>query len=128
MNSMKTTVLLAFLFAGFVSGQQNLYAQEINTTNMNLKQLHTEDKPVQTQLLFKATEGKVVSMQIAKGEQLKEHVSNLPAVFVCVTGKAVYEDENGITVILKKGDYVMIEKDVKHEVSAKKNSNFLLIR
>jgi quercetin dioxygenase-like cupin family protein len=128
MKIMKSVLFMAILFAGFVSGQQNLHAQEINTTNMNLKQLHTEEKAVQTQLLFTASEGKVVSMQIAKGEQLKEHVSKLPALFVCVVGDAVYEDEKGKSVTLKTGDYVFIDKDVKHKVSAKEDSNFLLIR
>ncbi len=127
MNTEKTMVLLAILFIGFVSVQQNLYAQEVNT-GKNLKQLHTEDKPVQTQWLFTAEEGKVVSLKIAKGEQLKEHVSKLPAFFVCVVGDALYEDENGLSVTLKTGDYLIIEKDVKHQVSAKEDSNFLLIR
>ena len=39
---------------------------------MNLKNLHTENKPVQTNILFEPTQH-VISIQIAKGEQLKEH-------------------------------------------------------
>jgi quercetin dioxygenase-like cupin family protein len=128
MKTIKTIVVLVILFTGVASSQQNLFAQEINPIIMNIKQLHTEEKAVQTQLLFTASDGKVVSMQIAKDEQLKEHVSKLPALFVCVMGDAVYEDENGLSVTLKTGDYVFIEKDVKHKVSAKEDSNFLLIR
>ena len=40
---------------------------------MNLQNLHTEEKAVQTNVLFETNE-KVISMQIAKGEQLKEHI------------------------------------------------------
>tara|TARA_R110002073_G_scaffold249410_2_gene412238 strand:- start:441 stop:617 length:177 start_codon:yes stop_codon:yes gene_type:complete len=57
---------------------------------MILKGLHTENKPVQTQLLFEPTESKVISVQIAKGEMLKEHISKTPALLVCVSGNAVF--------------------------------------
>ena len=40
---------------------------------MNLKNLHTEEKAVQTNVLFEPTQN-VISIQIAKGEQLKEHI------------------------------------------------------
>ena len=95
---------------------------------MILKKLHTENKPVQTQLLFEPTESKVVSMQIAKGETLKEHVSKVPALLVCVSGNAVFTDEKGTVVNLNSGVYVMIEENVKHEVKAIEESDFLLIK
>jgi hypothetical protein len=38
---------------------------------MNLKNLHIENKPVQTNMLFSGTEGKVIALQIASGENLK---------------------------------------------------------
>ena len=44
--------------------------------------------------LFEPTE-KVISMQIAKGEQLKEHISKIPVLLVCVSGKAKFGDEQG---------------------------------
>ena len=50
---------------------------------MILKNLHSENKAVQTNLLFEPTE-KVISMQIAKGEQLKEHLTKIPVLLVCV--------------------------------------------
>ena len=34
-------------------------------------------------------------MQIAKGEQLKEHISKIPVLLVCVSGKAKFGDEQG---------------------------------
>lgn len=95
---------------------------------MNLKKLHTDNKAVQTKILFSATEGKVISLQIASGEQLKEHLSKVPAVLVCVSGNAVYKDENESVINLKSGDYVNIEPDVKHRIDAIEESNFLLIK
>ena len=95
---------------------------------MFLKNLHTENKPVQTQLLFEPTESKVISMQILKGETLKEHVSKTPAILVCVSGNAIFSDEKGNNVTLKSGNYVKIEVNVKHKVEAIDESNFLLIK
>ena len=95
---------------------------------MNLKNLHTEQKAVQTNVLFATTEGKVISLQIAKGEQLKEHITKVQALLVCVSGNAVFSNENGLEISLKSGDFVKIEENVKHKVDAIDESNFLLIK
>ena len=95
---------------------------------MILKNLHTENKPVQTQLLFEPKDAKVISLQIAKGETLKEHISKIPALLVCISGNAVFTNEKGTVVNLNSGNYVMIEENVKHAVKAIDESNFLLIK
>jgi quercetin dioxygenase-like cupin family protein len=95
---------------------------------MNLKNLHTENKPVQTQLIFSADEGKVISLQIAAGGQLKEHITKVPALLVCISGDAIFQDEKGKSIELKSGDYVNIEANVKHWVDAKEESNFILVK
>ena len=95
---------------------------------MILKNLHTENKPVQTQLLFEPKDAKVISLQIAKGETLKEHISKIPALLVCISGNAVFTDDKGTVVNLNSGNYVMIEENVKHAVKAIDESNFLLIK
>lgn len=94
---------------------------------MILKNLHTENKAVQTSLLFEPKE-KVISLQIAKGEQLKEHITKVPALLVCISGNAFFSNENGIIINLKPGVYVNIEENVKHKVDAIDESNFLLIK
>ena len=95
---------------------------------MILKNLHTENTAVQTQLLFEPNDKKVVSLQIAKGETLKEHVSKIPALLVCISGNAVFTDEKGTVINLNSGVYVMIEVNIKHEVKAIEESNFMLIK
>lgn len=95
---------------------------------MNLKNWHTENKPVQTKVLFEPTDSKVISLQIASGGQLKEHITKVPALLVCVSGLAFYQDENGEVIELKSGDYVNIEPNVLHWVNAKEESNFLVIK
>lgn len=94
---------------------------------MNLKKLHTENKAVQTSVLFEPTE-KVISMQIAKGETLKEHISKIPVLLVCVSGRAIFSDENEQKINLNSGNYVKIEPNVKHKIDAIEESNFLLIK
>ena len=95
---------------------------------MNLKNLHTENKPVQTKVVFEPTESKVISLQIAKGETLKEHVSKIPALLVCISGNAIFTDEKGTIINLKSGVYVMIEENIKHAIEAIEESNFILVK
>jgi quercetin dioxygenase-like cupin family protein len=95
---------------------------------MNLKNLHTENTTVQTQLLFSTTEGKVIALEIAANEQLKEHITKVPALLVCVMGDAIFQNEKGESIKLKSGDYVNIEPNVKHWVDAIERSNFILIK
>lgn len=95
---------------------------------MNLKELHPETKGVQTNMMFPAKEGKVISLQILKDNQLKEHLSMVPALLVCVKGEVVFEDEKGGSITLLSGDYVNIQPNVKHWVNAKIDSNLLLIK
>ena len=94
---------------------------------MNLKELHTQQKAVQTNALFEPRE-KVISLQIAKGEQLKEHLTKVPALLVCISGDAIFGDENGQKISLQSGDYVQIEPNVKHWIDALEQSNFILIK
>jgi quercetin dioxygenase-like cupin family protein len=104
------------------------FSQSSKNNKMNLKELHKDSIGVQTNVLFPATEGKVISLQILKGNTLKEHLSKVPALLVCVTGNAIYEDEKGIKVTLKSGDFIKIEPNVKHWINGIKDSNLLLIK
>jgi quercetin dioxygenase-like cupin family protein len=95
---------------------------------MNLKNLHTEDKAVQTKVVFATAETKVISLQIAAGEQLKEHITKVPALLVCIIGNAVYQDEKGASIELRSGDYLDLEANVKHWVDATEESNFIVVK
>ena len=57
---------------------------------MKLKKVFSEKKDVQTNVLRQVEEGKVIALQIDKGKTLKKHVSKVPAILVCISGKAVY--------------------------------------
>lgn len=95
---------------------------------MNLKELHNDSIGVQTNMLFPANEGKVISLQIVKGNQLKAHITKVPALLICISGHAVYEDEKGNKASLFSGDFVKIEPNEKHWVDGIENSNLLLIK
>ncbi|MFN8431531.1 MAG: hypothetical protein U0V04_16245 [Spirosomataceae bacterium] len=100
----------------------------INNNTMHLKNNHTEIKDVSTHLVFNTQENKVVSLQILKDKQLKEHTTKVPAFLVCVTGHARYSDEKGQSIDLLPGNYVNIEPNVKHWVDALETSNLLLVK
>ena len=93
---------------------------------MNIKDLHTKLKPVSAIPHFKAEEGNVTAIQILNNQLLKEHTTKIPALLVCVTGEVVFKNEKGTKEILLPGDYVNIEPDIKHWVTAEKDSNLLL--
>ena len=95
---------------------------------MHLNNNHSEGKEVSTKVVFNTQENKVVSLQILKGSQLKEHITKVPAYLVCVTGEAVYEDEKGIKHNLLPGNFVNIEPNLKHWVNAIQTCNLLLIK
>lgn len=95
---------------------------------MNLKDLHHDTKAISTVSLFKMTEGNVTSIQILADQQLKEHITKVPALLLCLTGEAIYENVNGIKLTLTTGDYVNIEPNTKHWINAKSTSNLILIK
>ena len=124
---MKTFKYCVILFL-LIVGNKVTFAQTQTHTKINLKELHPDTKGVQTNMMFTAKEGKVVSLQILKDNQLKEHITQVPALLVCVKGEVVFQDEKGVSITLNSGDYVKIEPNVKHKVDAKVDSNLLLIK
>ena len=123
---MKQIAIIAVL--SIVIGCKTSESNLKTTNTMNLKSLHTEQKAVQTQILFQPTEAKVISLQIAKNEQLAEHITKVPALLICVSGNATYNDEKGEKINLKSGSYVNIPINIKHWIDAHEESNFLLIK
>lgn len=118
---------IAFI-VGLVFTSQYSFSQTLKNNKMNLKDLHTDSIGVQTNMMFPATDGKVISLQIFKGSQLKEHITKVAALLICVKGNAIYQDEKGIKATLFSGDFVKIEPNVKHWVDGIEDSNLLLIK
>ena len=95
---------------------------------MNINEFHTTEKPVSALSIFKAEEGNVIAIKILKDQILKEHVTKVPALLICIDGEAVFENEKGIKETIIQGDYINIEAMVKHWVTAKEDSNFILVK
>ena len=95
---------------------------------MNISALNTNDKAVSATPLFKGGEGTVLVLQILKDKELKEHITKIPALLVCVEGQVVFENETGAKETLSTGDYVHIEPMVKHWVIGLLNSQLLLVK
>lgn len=97
---------------------------------MNIKDLHTIEKPVSTPWLFKsdASTGAAVAIKIEAGAQLSQHKTKIPALLICISGHALFDNEKGEKQELKAGDYVHIEPDVLHWVDGKETSHLVLVR
>lgn len=95
---------------------------------MNIKELHTQEKPVSAISLFKSESGNVTAIQILKGETLKEHITKIPAFLICLEGEVIFENEKGIKETLNSGDYINIEPMVKHWVEGVNESQLILIK
>ena len=95
---------------------------------MNIEHLHTSEKPVSAIPFFKEGAGTAIALRIEENQELKEHITKVPALLICVDGKAVFENEKGIVETLLPGDYVNIEPMVKHKVNAILRSNLILIK
>ena len=95
---------------------------------MNIQELHSEHKPVSTVPLFNNKEGNVIALQIMKDEQLKAHMTPVPALLLCISGNVVFENELGIKEKLSPGDYINIAADVKHWVNGIEDSQLVLVK
>ncbi|MBK9401431.1 MAG: hypothetical protein IPN36_11420 [Bacteroidetes bacterium] len=95
---------------------------------MNIKQMHTNDKAVSAVSIFKSETGNATAIQILAKEKLKEHVTKVPAMLICIAGNAVFENEKGIRETLFTGDYILIEPEVKHWVEGIVDSQLLLVK
>ncbi|MBK8655161.1 MAG: hypothetical protein IPN20_14920 [Haliscomenobacter sp.] len=95
---------------------------------MNLRELHDVQSDVHAKSLFKTSEGNVTAMQIMEGALLKEHVTKVQALLVCITGEVVFENENGLSQTLGPGDFIRIEPFVVHWAKGILESQLLLIK
>lgn len=96
-------------------------------TAAHLLDLIKIDRAISTGLLFQSTEGKVIVLNILKNETLAEHITKIPAILVCIDGKAIYTEENK-EILMSPGTFINIPENKIHKVTALENSNFLLIK
>ena len=95
---------------------------------MNIKELHTQEKPVSAIPIFKSELGNATAIQILQGEKLKEHITKTTALLICIEGEVIFNNEKGIKESLIPGDYVNIEPMVKHWVEGTIKSQVILIK
>ena len=95
---------------------------------MKINELHDSTKSVSALSMFNGDEGIVIALQIKKNEILKEHLTKVPAVLLCISGQAVFETEDGFTETVTQGSYIMIKPMVKHWVVASEDSQFVLVK
>jgi quercetin dioxygenase-like cupin family protein len=95
---------------------------------MNLSELHSPEKTLSVKQLSDSIQTEAKAIQLTEGSILKEHITKVPAVLVCVLGEVTYEDENRHRQSLKPGDFISIEPNVKHWLEAVTSSQVLLLK
>ena len=95
---------------------------------MKINELHIGDKPVSAISLFKGGQGNATAIRIMADEILKEHITTVPALLLCIAGNAVYENENDLKETLRPGDYISIEPMIKHWVKGLTESHLILFK
>lgn len=95
---------------------------------MNIKELHQQDKIVSAANLFKGENGTATVIRLKKESVLKEHITKIPALLLCISGKIEYNDEKEQKIELSTGDYVNIEPEVKHWLYALEESQLILLK
>lgn len=95
---------------------------------MNLKDAHDPLKEVSAKKISDQEQATVVAIQLLSGGRLKEHVTKVPALLICVTGAVTYGAENGEEHHLNAGDSVHIPADVVHWLLAQEDSQLVLIK
>ena len=95
---------------------------------MNINSVHQEEKPVSAKKIFTTSEGNVTAINIKATGVLKEHITTVPALLICINGNAVFNNEEGVSENLLSGDMVNIEPNVKHWLEGIQDSQLLLIK
>tara|TARA_R110001592_G_scaffold237306_4_gene496157 strand:+ start:1286 stop:1573 length:288 start_codon:yes stop_codon:yes gene_type:complete len=95
---------------------------------MNIKNLHEEDKGVSAKKISEKISSNATAIQILSGALLKEHITQTPAVLVCINGEVDYEDEAGLKTTLTSGDMHAIEPKLKHWVKGVQDSQLILLK
>jgi quercetin dioxygenase-like cupin family protein len=95
---------------------------------MKIQDLHESGKPVSAIKFFDGGSGPTMALQILAGEELKAHVSKVPALLLCITGDVTYHADGGQPIELTSGMYVHIEPMVSHRVKGNADSQLILLK
>lgn len=95
---------------------------------MTLEELHQAPKEVSVAGLFKGETGVISSIRLSKDGKLKEHITKIRALLLCVTGQVVYHEEGGRTIPLSPGHYVQIPPEVKHWLDGTEDAQLILMK
>jgi quercetin dioxygenase-like cupin family protein len=95
---------------------------------MNITEVHDPNETISAKNIAELTGGKVTAIQILEGGLLKEHLTRVPALLICIQGEAIYQDKKDREVVLKPGDYYLIEPMVLHWLKGGTDSQLLLVK
>lgn len=94
----------------------------------NISELHVSDKNVSAQALFKGEIGTATAIRLLANSTLKEHITQTPALLICISGEVTYENETAEKHTLSAGDFISIPPQIKHWLVATKDSQLILLK
>lgn len=87
-----------------------------------------DGKELNIEHLFDGTRRKISHVNMTNGKSLGEHSVKMPFVIFCTSGEGELVFKNDNKVNLKPGSMITIEANISHDVIAKPDLSFLLIR
>lgn len=94
----------------------------------NINILHDATQDVSAKPFFKGLDSTVTALQIQKNGLLKEHITKVEALLICITGEVLFENEKGLKQTLTNGDYIKIAPMVKHWLAGVQDSQLILFK
>lgn len=94
----------------------------------HISEIHENNQPLSVRNLFQGEQGKAISIQIKRQQSLKEHITQTPALLICISGAIIFSDENDTEFELNSGDFVNIAVNIKHWLFALADSHLLLLK
>lgn len=90
-------------------------------------QIEACDEKVKFNGIFSNENGGVSLVAFKKGQKLDEHVAPAELMVVALEGEIEFT-VNGKPNTLRKGDFMLVGKDVRHSVAANADSKMMLIK
>lgn len=90
-------------------------------------QIESDADRVKFNSILATDNGGVSLVAFSKGQKLDEHVAPAELMVVALEGEIVFTVADKPN-LLRKGDFILVGKDVRHSVSAKADSKMMLIK
>lgn len=125
---MKKTYIQIFAALVFAAISVNIAQDKKDYTVIEYSTEIEEGKDLDKDHLFDGEGRKITQITMRNGKSLGSHSVKMPIIIYCTAGdgELIFNNDNKIT--LSSGSFVTIDANISHDVLAKPDLSFLLIR